>query len=249
MTDIAPASIKIGMFGDSYISPTALWIHNLREKDPRYDIHTYGMGGSNLYYAIHTWQQQVESNDGSVPYDIVFFTLTWHERLFSIYPYRNSQFCATSEFRPFEPDCEIKTSEDNQQFLQTIELYRKYIYDDHWRRFDHELEIAWIMDLPSQYPQTKFVIVPNTELGRTLAKKYHCRGVLLDMAFETVSNQEPGNPGLMPVADWRRCNHLNQRNHEIVADLMHETIRAYDRIAPGVVSIDMTKFDRISDAS
>lgn len=242
-------TFNIGMFGDSYISPTAQWIHDLVKKDPRYKVDIQGMGGANLYYAIHAWQQSLRSNRGCVPYDMVFFTLTWHERLFSVYPYRNSQFCARSEFRQYQPDCTIQTPEHNKEFLQSIDLYMKYIYDDDWRRFDHELEIRWIMDLPVQYPDTKFLIIPNTEFSRELAKKYHCKGVVLDMALETVSNQEPGSPGPMPVADWRRNNHLNSHNHGILADVVHAAICDYEKIAPAMLPIDRRRFDQVPYAS
>ena len=238
-------ALNIGMFGDSYISPTAYWIHDLAKKDSRYNIDVTGMGGANLYYAIHTWQERLRLNNDKIPYDVVIFTLTWHERLFSVYPYRNSQFCARSEFRQFEPDPVIQTPEDNLEFLRALDLYMQYIYDDHWRRFDHELEIRWIMDLPCDYPDTKFLIVPNTELSRELAKKYHRQGILMDMAFETVSNQEPDSPGPMPVADWRRHNHLNRRNHGVFADLMHEIICDYHKLSPAVLPIDLRRFDQV----
>jgi hypothetical protein len=233
--------IKIGMFGDSYISLASTWIKYLKEHNPYYDIKIYGKGGANLYYAIRMWQTTLDQRQES-SYDWAFFTLTWPERLFSIWPYRNEQFCARNEFRKFEKDCTIINEEDNQEFLKSIDLYYKYIYDTHWRDFDYEQEIRWIMELPEQHPKTRFVIIPNTEQSRIFAKKYHRGGILLDFAFETLSNLEPNSPGPMPVIDMDRNAHLNDHNHHKFAEIANQIIcntSAKDAILP----VDLNQFD------
>ena len=234
------------MFGDSYISPYSTWIKYLREMDPRYKIDVFGKGGANLYYAIHQWLEIT----GQAPscYDWVFFTLTWPERLFSIWPYRNEQFCARSEYRTWEPDCTIRTDEDNQEFLRSIDLYMKYIHDRHWRHFDYELEIKWILDLPRQHPSTRFVIIPNTEQSRVIAKRHHTQGILLDMAFETVSNREPNSPGPMPVRDNDRHAHLNDQNHHVFAEIVREILQAPDHLFDSLWPVDLARFDVDSNA-
>lgn len=235
----------VGMFGDSYISLASSWIKYLREKDPRYQLDVHGKGGANLYYAIHKWLEITDNTQ--IHFDWVIFTLTWPERLFSIWPYRNEQFCARSELRLFEPDCSIQTEEDNQEFLKSIELYQKYIYDGHWRQFDYELEIKWILDLPRQHPDIGFIIIPNTEQSRSIARRHHDKGILLDMAFETISNLEPGSPGPMPVRekDNDRLAHLNDNNHRAFADLMHQLLTKHDRSTSEIFSIDLDRFDLI----
>jgi hypothetical protein len=238
MTD---GKIRIGMFGDSYISQASTWIKYLQESDTRYRIDVYGKGGANLYYAIHQWQ--AVTGDSSSQYDWVFFTLTWPERLFSVWPYRNEQFCARSELRIWEPDCSIQTEYNNQEFLKSIDLYYKYIHDQHWREFDYELEIKWVLDLPNQYPDTKFVIIPNTEQSRAIALRYHSQGILLDMAFETISNLEPNSPGPMPVRDNDRFAHLNDHNHRVFATIAQEIISGNEITSGSVLPIDLEKFN------
>jgi hypothetical protein len=243
MTD---EKIRIGMFGDSYISSSSTWIRYLRELDPRYRTDVHGKGGANLYYAIHQWREI--AGDNASNYDWAFFTLTWPERLFSIWPYRNEQFCARSEFRTWKADCSIQTEQDNQEFLRSIDLYQKYIHDWHWRQFDYELEIRWILELPRQHPQTKFIIIPNTEESRTIARKHHDQGILLDMAFETISNLEPNSPGPMPVKDNDRLAHLNDKNHHAFADMVHGIITEHNAGANMILPVDLKRFDVMHDA-
>jgi hypothetical protein len=233
--------IHIGMFGDSYASLSSTWIQYLRQLDHRYQIDVHGKGGANLYYAIHQWLTMVDEKTDH--YDWVFFTLTWPERLFSVWPYRNEQFCARSEFRTWEPDCSIQTDQDNREFLQAIDLYQKYIHDWHWRQFDYELEIRWIMELPKRHPEVNFVIIPNTEESKVIALRHHTQGILLDMAFETISNLEPNSPGPMPVQDKDRSAHLNDANHRAFADLAHEIMRDHGTTPDKILPVDLKRFD------
>lgn len=239
--------MKIGLFGDSYISPGASWISLLGKKDSQLEIDCYGKGGSNLFHAINSFHNQLTA-ENALPYDIVAFTFTWHERLFSSWNYRNEQFCAYSEFRRYDQnnefDPEIIDEIANGEFKKTIENYAKYMYDDRWRLFDFELELKYILELPKQYTNTKFIFIPNTELSRELAKKYFTQGVLMDFAFETVSNREPNSPGTMPIND-RRVTHLNYNNHCYFADLFYSVIINYTQLQDKILAVDINKFDII----
>ena len=121
---------------------------------------------------------------------------------------------------------------------------RDSIYDDRWKLFDFELELKYILELPKQYANTKFIFIPNTELSRELAKKHFSQGILMDFAFETVSNREPESPGIMPIRD-RRVTHLNYNNHCRFADLFYHTIINYNDLQDKILEVDINKFDII----
>ena len=237
-------AMKVGFFGDSYIDRFSPWTQYIRELMPDHEFDVTGKGGSNLYYAIHQWRDR-EHMHGPDHYDVAVFTLTWPERLFSVWPYRNEQFCARSEFRTWEPDCEIKDDRSNQEFLDTIPRYYQYIHDSDWREFDWELEIKWIMDLARPNRHTKFVIIPNTKQSLQIARRYHQHGVLMDMAFESISNQEPGSPGPMPVCDMGRLYHLNDHNHRAWASVMAEVIAQAPYTDSRVWPVDFDRFDLV----
>lgn len=239
---------RIGFFGDSYIDRFSPWTQYVRDLMPDHEFDVTGKGGSNLYYAIDQYQQRISAH-GPDHYDVVVFTLTWPERLFSVWPYRNEQFCARSEFRVWEPDCEIRDDQANQEFLATIPRYYQYIYDQHWREFDWELEIRWIMELASPDRPTRFVIIPNTEQGRHIAQRYHRHGILMDMAMETISNLEPGSPGPMPVQDTGRLYHLNDHNHRAWARVMAQVISAAGTVDRCLWPVDLARFDLVLPAS
>jgi len=236
--------MNIGFFGDSYIDQWSPWTQIIRQLMPEHRFDVTGKGGSNLYYAIHQWKER-EREHGPDYYDVAVFTLTWPQRLFSIWPYRNQQFCAFSEFREWEPDCEIRDEQDNQEFLKTIPRYYRYIYDQHWREFDWELEIKWILDLATLNRHTRFVVIPNTEQARMIARSYHRHGVLLDFAFETLSNREPNSPGPMPIQDTQRKYHLNPHNHRAVAEMIRDTILNLPVLGDTILPVDFSRFDVI----
>jgi hypothetical protein len=239
--------MNIGMFGDSYIAYiNNSWISHLNSKSQDYNIKTYGKGGSNLFYAIDQFNYAIDVRRKK--YDVVVFTFTWHNRLFSAWPYRNEQYCAFSESRDFntysirQADPEIFDVATNAEFIASV----KY-HDDRWRKFDYNLEIRYILELPSFYPDTKFIFLPNTEYSRDLAKKHFSKGVLVDFAFETVSNLESKSPGIMPMQD-NRVGHLNQNNHIAVGELMHDIISNYQEVKDKVYQVDFNKFDMIFPA-
>jgi hypothetical protein len=243
--------MKIGMFGDSYITHLKnSWISHINSKSQDYNIETYGKGGSNLFYAIDQFHHAV--NRINKKYDVVVFTFTWHERRYSAWPYRNDQYCAFSESRDFTTsenadgvnDPRIYDAATNAEFIETIPKFYEYMYDDRWTRFDYELEVRYILELPDRYPDTKFIFLPNTEHARSIAKKHFSKGVLVDLAFETVSNLESNSPGTMPMQDIR-VGHLNQNNHRAVGELMHDIISNYQEVRDKIYQVDFDKFDMI----
>jgi hypothetical protein len=237
--------MNIGFFGDSYIANGTIWTQIIRQLMPQHEFEVTGKGGSNLYYAINEWRQR-EQQYGADHYDVAVFTLTWPERLFSVWPYRNEQFCAFSEFRKWEVDSEICNEQDNKEFLNTIPHFYRYIHDREWREFDWELEIQWIMTLAQRHPHTRFIVIPNTEQARGIARKYHRHGLLLDFAFETLSNCEPNSPGIMPIVDMQRSGHLNDHNHQAIAEMVRDLILNLLELGDAIVPVDFSKFSVVS---
>lgn len=250
--------MKIGMFGDSYIAYLKnTWIEHLNSKSQDYKIQTYGKGGSNLFYAIDQFNQAVDIRKKK--YDVVVFTFTWHQRWYSAWQYRNEQYCAFSESRKFSTyqsvveahDPSIYNDDTDAEFIATIPKFYEYMYDDRWTRFNYELEVKYILELPDRYPDTKFIFLPNTEYSQDLAKKHFNKGVLVDFAFETVSSSEPGAPAkLKPgerinVGRDNRHGHLNQSNHHAVGELMHDIISNYRAVENKIYQVDFDKFDMI----
>lgn len=237
---------NIGLFGDSYISDGAIWTQLLKELNPDYNVEVYGKGGSNLFSAIHSWRTKINEK-GSDYYDVAVFTFTWYWRLFSVHEFRNEQFCAFSEFRDYtqyHDDPIIVDDSTRAEFNKSILLHYKYIYDQYWELFDHELEIKYILDLTKEFPNTKFIFLPNTEVAKDLSKKHFHSGILLDFAFETLSNREPNSPGIMPLACGRPA-HLSRPNHVIFGKLISDIIQNYQQYENSIYPIDYNIFDVI----
>lgn len=233
---------NIGIFGDSYAQEFGNWTTNLRSKINDGTVDALGKGGSNQFYSLMRWKWSVEEH-GPDYYDYAIFTLTWHHRWFSVYNYRNDQLCAFSELRPFESDGEIVDEETNQEFLDTIPKFYKYLYDDRWALFNHEQTVRYILqDLPQQHPGTKFIFIPNTQVSRAMAKKHFRGGILLDFAFEELSNRETGSPGPMPIK-CGRPGHLNPENHERFANFMLRIIDNYSHNVNKILPVDLEQFD------
>lgn len=235
----------LGLFGDSYIETFPKmnnWSYRLGEV---YNTSAWGKGGSNLYYAIDCWHQANEQLKGN-KFDYVVFTLTWQTRLYSFHKDRNDYFCFPNSYMWNRPegfnDPEIKTPEDFKKFEDMVQNYHRYLYDDHWARFTHDLEIKYIMDLAASNPETRFVFIPNTALSRDLAKKHHTRGVLLDFAFEDVSNQDPGCPGKMPIRFDNRVNHISVQSQKFMYEFMTDLLWNYDIYQDQILPMDLAKF-------
>lgn len=246
--------MKLGFYGDSYCN--LFW-----DKDPNYrknpatfterknklwagrliddygsEVTSSGLGGSSLFYAVDCWKKDIEKfNDN--PYDVVFFTFTWWERLYTPYSNYNPVFLAKAERRPIP-----ESGDPNVNFNEidhSIDLYYKYMCHSNEQKFYYELMIKWILDLPTQYPNTKFIFLPCTEFARETSLKHFTLGTLVNFSFETLSNLETGSPGPMPI-NCGRSGHLNDRNHEEFTALMKYII---DDNISGIVDPDFTNFD------
>lgn len=233
---------RIGIFGDSYAQPDGTWTQHLARIMPDTEVDIQGLGGTNQYYALDRWWLAHESKSHCV-YDFAVFTFTWHNRLFHSWPYRNDQFRCYSEQRPFCVDDAIVDEKTNREFLETIPKYFQYIYDDRWAMFNHEMIVRYILqDLPRKHPDTRFIFIPNTEISRQIAKQNFESGLLLDFAFEEISNREPGSPGPMPVL-CARPGHLNETNHRLFAELMHSIITNYHEHSDCQLPVNLDDFD------
>jgi hypothetical protein len=220
--------MKIGLFGDSYID--LIW-HRHPEHTPNPQdvpwsgrllkhygspVISSGLGGSNQYYAIKTWE------DTTKDLDVAIFTFTWHERLYS--DLDNFQEILSSHAERRKPNIQDPRADE---IITGLDLYYKYLRSPDQELFNYEQQVKWCLGLPDQYSQIKFIFLPNTQVARGIAMRHHSRGVLVNFAFETLSNMEPGAPGPMPI--WcGRYGHLGDRNHELVKDMVVDLIDNYD---------------------
>ena len=232
--------MNIGLFGDSYID--LIWHrhpdHTPHPQDVPWSgrllkaldspVISSGLGGSNQYYAIKTWQ------DCTVPLDVAIFTFTWPERMYSDLDNFQEILSAHAERR--QPTIADANTAD---IMQGMDLYYRYLRSPGQEMFNYEQQVKWCLDLANQHPDIKFIYLPNTEKAREIALQYHTRGTLVDFSFETLSNREPGAPGPMPI--WcGRYGHLNDRNHELIKDLMVQLIENHSN---GVYQLDYQDFD------
>lgn len=237
--------MNIGLFGDSYID--LIW-HRHPEHTPAPEdipwsgrlltelgspVISSGLGGSNQYYAIKTWL------DCTTQLDVAIFTFTWHNRLYS--DLDNFQEILSSHAERRRPNIADTNTDD---IMQGMDLYYRYLRSPGQEMFNYEQQVRWCLDLARQYTGTKFIYLPNTEMARELAVKHFESGVLVDFAFETLSNREPGAPGDMPI--WcGRYGHLNNRNHDMVKDMVKDIIINYDQYRDALYGIDYQDFDTI----
>lgn len=251
--------MRIGFFGDSYCdlqwfndnyyldNPLAFprelktWPARIID-DFDCEILSSGLGGSSLYHAIARWEEDLEKFKDN-PYDVVIFTFSWWERLYT--PHNNFQpvFLAKAERRPLpvstDPDV------DFEEISQGIDLYYKYFCNDNEQQFYYEMSLKYILNLAEQYPDTKFIFLPCTEFARRIALKNFSKGVLLNFSFETLSNLETGSPGIMPVA-CNRSGHLNDHNNESFAKLIQDIIANYETHHDQIIDPDFTQFDLVN---
>jgi hypothetical protein len=235
--------MNIGFFGDSYVD--LIWYRYPRHQESYKEkpwslrlleemnspIISSGLGGSNLYYAIHNWNNCIKENRAI---DYAIFTFTWHKRLFHSIEFIQEIMSASAEKRKI----------NNQELKTAINLYYDYIHNDDYSLFTYKLMTKWILDLPKQYHNTKFIFIPNTEHARELVLTDFTQGIALDFAFETLSNKETNSPGIMPM-DCGRKGHLNDTNHERFKDLMKDLILNYSNYENSVYKVDYTNFDVI----
>ena len=240
--------MKIGLFGDSYID--LIWHrHPEHTPDPQdvpwsgrllkelgSPVISSGLGGSSQFYAINTWL------DTPKDMDVAIFTFTWHERMFS--ELENFQEILSSHAERRRPKIEEANTDD---ILTGMDLYYRYLRSLKQEMFNYTQQVRYCLELPEAYPDIKFIFLPNTEIARGIAQTHFAstrRGVLVDFAFETLSNREPGAQGPMPI--WcGRYGHLGDRNHDLVKDMVKNIIINYDKYQNQVYNIDYKDFDTI----
>lgn len=229
--------MKIAFFGDSYAD--LIW-HKLPDFVPeqknkpwsmrllehyRSPVISSGLGGSNLFYAIKSWLSVTESGQ-SIDYAI--FTFTWHQRLYHYNPEVQKILSNWTERRQM-PDL----SEFEIEIIDAVDRYYSLLESYDQVQFLYELQLKWILDLPRQYPDIKFIFLPNTEYARTLAKKHFDQGVLLDFAFETISANEGELVGQGQFVE-HKFGHMFDQNHERFKNQLVDVIdqKIYNAIVP-----------------
>lgn len=257
--------MNIGLFGDSYIDviwdkypPNAIiitpekktWSYQLLEElgSP---ILCSGLGGTNQFYAINQWHKQSAIHK----FDYAIFTFTWEYRKYCQYEWQQVIFSAQAELRELDDreKCMLSMlsqlnpliSEDTiSELKETARLHNKYLIPagEPEDKFLFELMVKYCMELPEQYPDTKFIFLPNTEFSKPLTQKYFKKGVLFDFAFETLSNRETGSPGVMPI-NCNRYGHLNHNNHTRFKELVKNIIIYYDNYKDKIYPVNYNDFD------
>lgn len=246
--------MRIGFFGDSYvdvflsndITKQHSWSFKLLEEFES-PILTTGYSGTNQFHAIKEWQKFCQLNK---KLDVAIWTFTWENRLYSEHDINQHIFSAAAELKTEEikERYHVKyfTNPSDPNLINNLilahDLYQKYVHNDDQAEFLYTLMLQWILKLPEQYPEIKFIFIPNTELANTITKQYFKSGVLLDFAFETLSNLEPESPGAMPI-NCGRVGHLNSKNIDIFKDSIKEIILNYSDYQNKIHKIDYNKFD------
>lgn len=246
--------MKIGFFGDSYCdllykfadTPRYWkpWPRRLIE-DNNFTCVNSGRKGSNQFHAIDQWHKCI-AHDQSI--DFAFFTFTWHDRLYSNDEVNQVLMSASAEKRET-----VELIEEIQKWHgvpagyperveDAIKMYYECIYSDNESIFNYNKQIEYILDLPNQYKDIKFIFIPNTEYSREFACNKFKQGVLLDFAFETLSNSEIGSPGTMPL-NCNRIGHISDKNHDILAQEFLGIIQNYESYQDQIIKIDYYKFD------
>jgi len=244
--------MNVGFFGDSYCDLQWFeeieyrmypekwgrqykpWCGKLLE-DVKSPVLSSGVGGSCLYDSIEKWNLDKHKD----LYNYVFWTFTWHQRLPSSMNYK-PVFLAKAEKRPVPES--TNPNIDFEEVEKAIDLFYKYLYDDSFQKFSYEQSLKWILNLPTQYPNIKFIFLPCTEDSRLQAIKHFDKGVLVNFSFETISNLETNSPGPMPIL-CGRTGHLNNNNHEAFAAAMFNIINDYNNLENSIVNLNLQNFD------
>lgn len=252
--------MRIGFFGDSYVDillkdsttqETSWGLQLLQDLDSPF-IST-GYSGTGQYHSVANWHKTMnylaENNRGL---DVAIWTFTWADRIFSPWNEAQAIFSAAAENRLGDIEL-FKQKNKNlpdgkiiEEIIECGKLYMKYQFDEQQNNFFYECTVNWILNLPARYPGIKFIFIPNTEFSRNLALKYHRRGILLNFAFETLSNKEPESPGPMPI-DCTRVGHINKSNRIHIKNIVKNLIHTYTDWCSGsrghVEEIDYDLFD------
>lgn len=229
--------MNIGFFGDSYVD--LIW-HRHPEHRPPYENKPWslrllehykspfinsGLGGTNQFYAIQSWRDFITS---SKTIDYAFFTFTWWHRLYNPRHEIQTILSNWTERRDLGTLNEFESN-----VINAIDGYYSYLDSSEQSMFLYELQIKWILDLAIQYPEIKFVYLPNTESSREIAKKYFQKGLLLDFAFETISANEGELVGQGKFVE-NKYGHLTNQNHERFKNQLIDLINrnVYNTIIP-----------------
>lgn len=246
--------MRIGFFGDSYvdvflhgkITDQRSWSYKLLQEYEAPILST-GYSGTSQFHAIKEWLKFSSLNKKKL--DIAIWTFTWHDRLYSSWPLNQIVFSAVAEKKQNiikEQYKDVDFLNNDPNFLDNLilahQLYLQYVIDRDQTEFLYSLMLKWILDLPNQYKDTKFIFIPNTELANAIAKEHFTTGVLLDFAFETLSNLEIESPGPMPV-NCGRVGHLNNNNIDCFRDLIKDLIDNYQNFKNTIYKVDYSKFD------
>jgi len=253
--------MNIGFFGDSYVDlywhrhPGHYYNRDLGQRPTRDQkpwslrlledlgcpILTSGLGGSNQFHAIDDWRKSQATGQ---KLDVAIWTFTWHDRLYSDVDGWQELLSANAERR--EASHEIENAAEIQK---SIQMYYQNLYSENQALFLYELQVQWCLKLAEQHTNIKFIYLPNTEIARNLCIRHFCDrgpfiqdGILVNFAFETLSNRETGSPGVMPIA-CGRMGHLNDDNHDRFAAYVRNLIENYDQYRYQVLDFDYEKFD------
>jgi hypothetical protein len=234
--------MNIGFFGDSYADT----MHNLQIYEPLDDRRPWcrllfdefasefissGKGGHNQYYAIHCWNAYL---DNTIPMDVAIFTFTWDARLYHHYSHIR-EFLAAYQEKRTNPNL----TDEEKNILDAIDKYRTYLESPPQIRFVHELIIKYILELPEQHKDIKFIFLPNNDYSLELAKKHFKKGILLDFAFDKITaleGEDVHNP------DQSKMNHLTEVNHFRFKDLIKNIILSYNTHEDKVYPVDYEQF-------
>jgi hypothetical protein len=239
--------IKIGFFGDSYVDldhAGRLWeqvwgtrLVKILAKHWQTEVSATnsGLGGTNLFYAISEFQQRID-NTGPEFCDYAVFTFTWIDRWHSIDPEKNKWHRAFQERRKDSIDF------DFDEYELAHELHYKYFNEPAQKLFEYESMVKHILDLPEKYPKIKFIFLPNTEVARPIAKKYFKKGVLIDFAFETITNNERSSTAPMPCMDDRK-GHMEKENHNRFARYITNIVLNYESYKDKILEFDYHLLD------
>jgi hypothetical protein len=243
--------MNIGLFGDSYVDlvwykhpeftppyERKIWAHRLMEElgSP---LTTTGLGGSNQFYAINQFNRAMESG---AKFDYVFFTFTWHHRMYIDQHKYQKVFSAQAENRDIYPeDAHLFEPGEPEKIMEAQKLYYEFMYNDKQALFNFEQQVRWCLELPEKYPDTKFIFLPNTEISREMALKYFNRGVLFDFAFETISAAEGD---IIGVTVWQndRIGHMSTGFHEIFKEIALDVVINYPKYENQIYQFDYSKF-------
>lgn len=236
--------MNIGLFGDSYIDtvwhrhakPTIppgrkMWAHRLLEELNAPFICS-GLGGTSQYYAIAEWQQWARR----VKFDVAMFTFTWPHRLYTT---NLTERVVTARIEGRDLG---ELDEADAQIQQAAEQYYQHLYSKEEHEFRLEAMIRWCLELPEQYPDTKFIFFPNTVDSQAIAKKYYNQGVLVDFAFEQLSLAEGERVGVAPYI-MDRTGHLSDSAHEQVKNMVKDIVLNHNNC---IYPVDIASFNLIN---